>query len=174
MLATDMKKHIAYADIEGFDPETMIAILQQVGYSGNLKLIDKVHDEDCLDELIDTMVDANYGVGIFDSIGAVSPISEIDGDLGESNWGRRAKLLASFSRKFNHNILQKDPDRTVFMTNHLNPNMGGPGYTTPGGMTPKFIATTQIRLKRKEAFPDGSYALEGSLQKNRFGRGDQG
>lgn len=165
------KTNISFADIEGYDPEMMETVVTNAGFDGSLFLINETTDEKALDELINQLDNADCSVGIFDSIGAISPISELEGDLGEANMGRRAKLLAQFARKVNH--LTKDhPDKTFFMINHQHPVIGGRGLITPGGETIKYISPIRIRMKRIEEFPDGSYALEGKVVKNRYGYED--
>ena len=108
------------------------------------------------------------GIGIIDSIGAISPIAEKEGDLGEANMGRRAKLVAQLTRK-SLNEFRKDRDNAMFMINHVHPILGGMGTTTPGGETLKYLVGIRLRVKRKEEFPDQSYLMEGTVVKNRFG-----
>ncbi|OGH07417.1 MAG: hypothetical protein A2W22_03040 [Candidatus Levybacteria bacterium RBG_16_35_11] len=173
MIAKD-HGNITVADIEGFDPEFLSTILHSVGYSGDVTYIYEDNDEEILDQLIHWMKDKTYTVGMLDSVGAISPISELDGDLGEANMGRRAKLVAQFSRKANHVILQspKEP-KNFLLINHQHSIFGSKGINTTGGETLKYISSVRIRLRRKEEFPNGSYVLEGKVIKNRFGYKDK-
>lgn len=165
------EQNIAFADIEGFEPNLMTTIIENTGFGGELHLIDEVTDEKTLASLADTVFSEKlpFCVGIFDSIGALSPLAEKEGDLGEANMGRRARLLAQFSRKVNHRILNAKEGRVFFFINHLHPIMGGRGLTSPGGETIKYITTIQMRIRQCEQWDDGSYALEGTVRKNRFG-----
>jgi len=178
LLGKAQSKNIVFADIEGFDSELMTTILENSGFDGEIALVSQKTDEEALDEIIVQIAEKDCSVAIFDSIGAISPISEIEGDLGEANMGRRAKLLSQFSRKLVH-ITKDEPHKTVLMTNHLHPKMGGRGVYSPGGETLKYIAPISIRVKRAyyknkiELFPDGSYILEGKVEKNRFGFEDR-
>ena len=176
LLATKRENNVALLDLEGFDPTTMISILESMGFDGKLYVAEDDDDETAMDNLLGALRDKknNYGVGILDSIGAISPISEAEGDLGDANMGRRAKLVAQFSRKA-LKILRdsKNDPKVIFCINHLHPIIGGRGFVTPGGETSKYLFAIRIRLKRKEEFPDGSYVLEGKVVKNRYGYKDR-
>jgi len=170
-IAKENKTNIALVDFEGFDPDYLTEIVSVTGFDGDVNLIQKDGDEKTLDALITILEKKDYGVGMLDSVGAISPISELDGDLGDANMGRRAKLMAQFSRKIMH-LLLSEP-KTMFLINHLHPNLGGAwGMSTPGGLTMNYLSAIRIRLKRKEEFKDQSYMLEGKVTKNRFGYKD--
>ena len=178
MLSVKDNTDIGFAFIESFDPTTLTDIIESTGFSGSLYPIVEKSDEETLDALVLHMRDSQMMVGIFDSIGAISPLAEVQGDIGEANMGKRAKALAQFSRKMEH-LISINPHKIVFMNNHVHPKIGGRGTITPGGETTKFISTLQIKLKRAyynakwEEFPDGSYVLEGKVEKNRFGFQDK-
>jgi RecA/RadA recombinase len=175
MLASKIRCDISLADFEGFDPKFLHTVLEMSGFDGELNYIQEIEDETSLDTLVASVRDkkTNYGIGILDSIGAISPIAEADGDLGEANMGRRAKLMAQFARKTVKVLREAKLSKTFFLINHLHPIMGSRGLATPGGETVKYLSALRIRLKRKEEFPDGSYVLEGKVVKNRFGFRDR-
>ena len=130
---------------------------------------EKEYDELILDEMIRNLRKDKCCVGILDSIGAISPIAETDGDIGEANMGRRGLVMAQFVRKAMKLCRNSPTPRTVFMLNHWYPRLGGRGYSTPGGEVKGYLTTVQILLKQKETFPDKSYVLEGQVKKNRWG-----
>jgi recombination protein RecA len=171
ILARTLDSNIALADFEGFDPDFMVTILENSNFNGTIYHLQDESDEKTLDKLI-TNLREDCSIGIIDSIGAISPIAEIEGDLGEANMGRRAKLMAQFSRKLMHEI-GKDRKRSIFMINHVHPNIGGMGSVTPGGETTKYLSAIRIRVKRKEEIFDQSYVMEGTVTKNRFGYRDR-
>ena|SRR3990167_206470 len=181
ILGRELKQNIALADFEGFDPIFLTTVLENVGFDGEVHYIQEDDDETALDVLISTIRDgrSKYGIGILDSIGAISPLSEAEGELGEANMGRRAKLVAQFMRKTmkfsrderNNKKLGRFPT-TTFLINHLHPIMGARGMNTPGGETIKYLCAIRVRMKRKEEFPDKSYVIEGKVIKNRFGYRD--
>jgi len=173
-IATLLETNIVLADLEGFDPEFMETILESTGFDGTLVYLQEKDDETELDSLVAHMRKKEFGVGILDSIGAISPIAEQEGDLGNRNMGQRAFLMAQFSRKM-LKILRDNPHKTLISTNHAYPQIGGRGTVTPGGVVKNFINTVIIQVGRKflkgkyEEFPDGSYIIEGKVIKNRWG-----
>lgn len=169
LISQHTKTNVALADLEGFDQPFLERIFRD--NDGTLHYLQSSTDEQLLDELVSTMFEKKnkVGVGILDSIGAISPIAEVKGELGEANMGRRAKLLAQFHRKYLHGWRQGDKKATLFLINHLQPNIGAPGQHTPGGVTVGYLSQILLRIKRKEEFPDGSYSIEGIVRKNRGG-----
>ena len=178
MVAQSLQKNIALADFEGFDPAFLTTVLQSSGFDGNVLCIQEDDDETALDTLLSSLRKPEYCVGIVDSVGAISPVSESEGELGEANMGRRAFLMAQFTRK-GLKLLRSTESKTIFMINHAYPKIGGRGMTTPGGEVKNYISTIRIQLKRKyikgkyEEFPDGSYIIEGTVVKNRWGLKDK-
>lgn len=170
ILGAKLEKNIAFAPIEKFDPEYTQKIIEGTDFAGELHYVSEETDEKMLTSLVNKVFDDElpFCVGIFDSIGALSPISELQGDFGEANMGRRAKLLAQFSRRIDHKLMTK-PHRLIIVNNHLHPNIGGRGWSTPGGETIKFISSMQMGIKVCEKWDDGSFAIEGTVRKNRFG-----
>lgn len=168
MFSARMKTNIAMVDVEGFNPKYTSMILSSTGFTGNVISCNGQTDEQSLDNLVEAMFE-NCNIGILDSIGAISPISEQSGDLGEANMGRRAKLLAQLSRKTVHMMNSCKEPKIIMMSNHLNPIIGGRGAIAPGGVTKDYLSSVRIRVKRKEEFPDGSYVIEGKVGKNRYG-----
>jgi RecA/RadA recombinase len=168
------QKDIVLADLEGFDPKFLQTVLATSGFDGNIFCIQEEEDEEALDTLLSTLRGKKYGVGIVDSIGAISPVSEAEGDLGEANMGRRAFLMAQFTRKA-LKLMRSEEPKTIFMVNHAYPKIGGRGLDTPGGEVKKYLSSIRIAVKRKyikgryEEYPDGSYIIEGTVVKNRWG-----
>lgn len=178
MVAKEIGKDIALADFEGFDPKFLQTVLATSGFDGNIFCIQEEEDEEALDALLGALRDKKYGVGIVDSIGAISPVSEAEGDLGEANMGRRAFLVAQFTRKA-LKLMRSGEPKTIFMINHAYPRIGGRGMDTPGGEVKKYLSSIRISVKRKyikgkyEEYPDGSYIIEGTVIKNRWGLKDK-
>jgi hypothetical protein len=88
--------------------------------------------------------------------------------------GRRAFLMAQFTRKA-LKLMRSEEPKTIFMVNHAYPKIGGRGLDTPGGEVKKYLSSIRIAVKRKyikgryEEYPDGSYIIEGTVVKNRWG-----
>lgn len=171
-LAVRTGGHISLLDLEGFDIELAMSILACTDFDGFVRLVQEDSDEGNLDKLIKNLKDAKAKntVGILDSIGAISPLGEAEGEIGEANMGQRAKAMAQFTRK-SLPILGKNT--SILMVNHVHQIIGGRGTLTSGGEVLKYLSSTRIRLSRKEEFDDGSYVLEGKVVKNRFGLKDK-
>ena len=180
IIANALKTDITLADFEGFDPEFLVAILESLGFDGTVNCIYDKKDEDILDAVLQDLNGTKFGVAIVDSLAAISPIGEVQGNLEDANMGARAKLLAKFSRAVikilrDDDHSKKTNPKTIFGINHMYPNIGSRGNTTPGGEVKNYLAAIRIQLKRRyfknkwEEFPDGSYILEGTVVKNRCG-----
>jgi len=169
LLGRLLEKDIAMVDFERFDGDTLIRILDSQGFTGNIHLIMDETDEDTLDNLRKYIIKDEYSIGILDSVAAISSMAEQQGDLGEANMGRRAFLVAQFSRKLLPLFREEGSTKTMFLVNHWYPKMGTRGYDTPGGEAKKYLCAIRVQLKRKEVFPDHSYVLEGYVYKNRYG-----
>jgi len=171
ILARETEGDIALCDFEGFDADFLSKVAETNGFSGKIYIVSEEDDEQQLDKLLGLM-DTKCSVGILDSIGAIAPMGEIKGEIGESNMGKRAFLVAQFSRK-GLKLFRFKKDKTILMINHWVPKLGGYGYDTPGGEAKKYITSIRIKLQRKETFPDMSYALVGTVVKNRWGYADR-
>jgi len=171
MLADD----IVLCDFEGFDVDFLERVMLSVGYDGNIHVLSDIEDEKQLMNTLDLLADAKqkYNVAILDSISAISPISEMDGDIGEANMGKRAFTMAQFSRKALHIFRFAKEPKTIIAINHWRPTMSGRGWESPGGIVKNYLLTVRILLKRVEEFPDGSYILQGKAEKNRWGYSDR-
>jgi RecA/RadA recombinase len=172
MIGAELNRNIALLDLEGFDQAFLVDVLESNGFGGTLLSITEDDDEKAMDKLV-AAVKKDYAVGILDSVGAISPIAEAEGSLGESNMGRRGRLLAQFSRKTMKVFRDNKEPKVFFVINHLHPIIGGRGMSTPGGETIKYLSSVRMRLKQKEMLPDGSYVIEGKITKNRFGYRDR-
>jgi len=170
----------AIADLEGFDPKYVSNILRYLKYTGTIKLITQGTDEEILSKLEDALdplpnqkqsMKCEYTIGLLDSIAAISPVAERDGDLGGANMGRRAFLMAQFTRRLLPTVHPRkyNSENIYFFTNHWYDDIGKWGFNTPGGEVKKYLCGCRIHLKREKIFEDGSYTLLGTLYKNRYG-----
>lgn len=90
-----------------------------------------------------------------DSVAAMTPRAEIEGDYGEAKMGLQARLMGQAMRKL-VGIIQKS-NCVVIFTNQLRSNIGviyGPSETTPGGNALKFYASIRCDIRRKEIEKD--------------------
>jgi len=161
---------IGFADIEEhFDMEFTRTVLENAKFAGEFHIVPGKTDGDKTDGLIKMLKSELMPVGILDSVGAISPVSEIEGSAEDSNWGRRAKLVNAYMRRIIHTFQFKKTPSILLYTNHIHPRMDGFGFVTPGGIAKDFLTTAQLRLKKKEKLDDGSFLIEGKVAKNTFG-----
>ena len=170
IIAREQKGNIVLLDLENFDANFLESVLTSVGMTdGTINILsDYDSHEDAMQNLLEMMKEPDNVVGILDSVGAVSPLAEMEGEFGEANMGKRAKLMAQYSRRAIHFMKFYQPF-TMFMTNHMLANFSGYGVSTPGGDVKNYLNTVRIQMRRKEEFDDGSYVLEGKVKKNRWG-----
>ena len=94
---------------------------------------------------------------VIDSVAALVPKQEIDGDMGASQMGVQAKLMSQAMRKLNA-VISKNNCVVVFI-NQLRDKIGvvyGNPETTTGGKALKFYASVRIDIRRTEQLKNGS------------------
>src|SRR2546423_6843260 len=92
---------------------------------------------------------------VIDSVAALVPKAELEGEMGMATMGMQARLMSQALRKLTA-ILSKSKTTCVF-TNQLREKVGvmfGNPETTPGGKALKFYASVRIDIRRKEAIKD--------------------
>ncbi|MDE6416159.1 MAG: recombinase RecA [Duncaniella sp.] len=102
---------------------------------------------------------------VVDSVAALTPKSEIDGDMGERNVGLQARLMSQAMRKLTGAISRTGT--TCIFINQLRDKIGqmfGPSETTTGGNALKFYASVRIDIRPSTAIKDGDEVL-GKLTK---------
>lgn len=102
---------------------------------------------------------------VIDSVAALTPKSEIDGDMGERNMGLQARLMSQAMRKLTGAISRTGT--TCIFINQLREKIGqmfGPSETTTGGNALKFYASVRIDIRPSTAIKDGDEVL-GKLTK---------
>ncbi|MCS6809491.1 MAG: recombinase RecA [Candidatus Kapabacteria bacterium] len=108
-------------------------------------------------EIVETLVRSNaIDVIVIDSVAALTPRVEIEGDMGDAQMGSHARLMSQAMRKLNAAIsLSKT---TVIFTNQLRSKIGvlyGNPETTTGGNALKFYASVRIDIRRKDIIKEG-------------------
>jgi len=94
---------------------------------------------------------------IIDSVAALVPQAEIEGDMGDSHMGLQARLMSQALRKLTSSI-SKSRTAVVFI-NQLREKIGisyGNPEVTPGGRALKFYSSVRIDLRRIESIKQGS------------------
>ena len=93
---------------------------------------------------------------VIDSVAALTPKAEIEGDMGDSHVGLQARLMSQALRKLTA-IVNKSHTCVIFI-NPLREKVGvmfGNPETTPGGKALKFYASIRIDVRRMDSLKDG-------------------
>ena len=94
---------------------------------------------------------------VIDSVAALVPRAEIEGEMGDSHVGLQARLMSQALRKL-AGTLNKSRTTAVFI-NQLREKIGvmfGSPETTPGGRALKFYSTVRLDVRRIESLKDGA------------------
>ena len=97
---------------------------------------------------------------VIDSVAALVPRAEIEGEMGDSHVGLQARLMSQALRKLAGN-LNKSRTTAIFI-NQLREKIGvmsGSPETTPGGRALKFYASVRLDIRRIESIKDGTDAV---------------
>ena len=108
-------------------------------------------------EICDALVKSEaVSIVVIDSVAALVPQAEIDGEMGDSHVGLQARLMSQALRKLSGTI-NKTKTIAIFI-NQLREKVGvmfGNPETTPGGRALKFYSTIRLEVRRSEAIKVG-------------------
>ncbi|MFQ3175773.1 MAG: recombination protein RecA [Psychromonas sp.] len=108
-------------------------------------------------EICDMLVRSGaVGVVVVDSVAALTPKAEIEGDMGDSHMGLQARLMSQALRKLTGNI--KQTNTMVIFINQIRMKIGvmfGNPETTTGGNALKFYASVRLDIRRIGAIKNG-------------------
>jgi recombination protein RecA len=112
-------------------------------------------------EIVETLVRSGaIDVIVIDSVAALVPKAEIDGDMGDSHVGLQARLMSQALRKLTGTISRTKT--CVIFINQLRSKIGvmfGSPETTTGGNALKFYASTRLDIRRIETIKNGQDAI---------------
>ncbi len=97
---------------------------------------------------------------VVDSVAALTPKSEIEGEMGDRNMGLQARLMSQAMRKLTGTIARTNT--TCIFINQLREKIGvmfGPAETTTGGNALKFYASVRIDIRSRGNLKDGEDVL---------------
>ena len=106
---------------------------------------------------------------VIDSVAALVPKAELEGEMGMATMGMQARLMSQALRKLTA-VLGKTKTTCIF-TNQLREKVGvmfGNPETTPGGKALKFYASVRIDIRRKEALKDATGQVIGNHVKTKI------
>ena len=109
-------------------------------------------------EIVETLVRSGaLDVIVIDSVAALTPRAEIEGEMGDPSMGVQARLMSQALRKLTSAISKSRT--SVIFTNQLRMKIGvmfGNPETTTGGNALKFYASVRLDVRRIEAIKDGT------------------
>ncbi|MEI6735548.1 MAG: recombinase RecA [Actinomycetes bacterium] len=112
-------------------------------------------------EIADTLIRSGaLDVLVIDSVAALTPRAEIEGEMGDSHVGLQARLMSQALRKLTAN-LNKSNTVAIFI-NQLREKIGvmyGSPEVTPGGRALKFYSSVRLDIRRIEAIKDGTEVI---------------
>ena len=129
----------------------------------NLIISQPDHGEQAL-EIVDNLIRSGaIDMVIIDSVAALTPKSEIEGEMGDSKMGLHARLMSQALRKLTGSISKTKC--TVFFINQLREKIGimfGNPETTTGGNALKFYASIRIDIRRSTQIKSSDGAVIGN------------
>jgi recombination protein RecA len=119
-------------------------------------------------EIVETLVRSNaIDVIVIDSVAALTPKAEIDGDMGQSFMGLQARLMSQALRKLS-GAISKSKTCVIFI-NQVRMKIGvmwGNPETTPGGRALKFYASVRIDLRKIASLKKGEEIVGNRVKAN--------
>ena len=154
---------VAYIDAEhALDPSWAKKIGVNVA---DLLISQPNFGEQALD-IVDTLVRSNaVDLIVVDSVAALTPKAELEGDMDESQVGLQARMMSKAMRKLTSGISQSRA--TVIFINQIREKIGvtyGSPETQPGGRALKFAASLRLDIRRVTSIMDGEKAIGNAVR----------
>lgn len=137
----------AYAEALGVDIDQLILSQPNTGEEG-LQIADTLISSGAID------------IVVVDSVAALVPRAEIEGEMGDSHVGLQARLMSQALRKLSGTIA-KNKTIAIFI-NQIREKVGvmfGNPETTPGGRALKFYSTIRLEVRRAEQIKQGANVI---------------
>ncbi|OGY43923.1 MAG: recombinase RecA [Candidatus Buchananbacteria bacterium RIFCSPHIGHO2_01_FULL_39_14] len=148
----------AFVDAEhALDPE----YAKKIGVNIKDLLISQPDTGEQALEIVETLVRSNgVDVVVIDSVAALTPKAEIEGEMGDSHMGLQARLMSQALRKL-AGIISKTNTMVIFI-NQVRQRIGiffGNPETTTGGMALKFYSSVRIEVRRAAQIKQGERVI---------------
>jgi recombination protein RecA len=148
----------AFIDTEhALDPE----YAKKLGVDTDAMLVSQPDTGEQALEIADMLIRSGaLDVIVIDSVAALVPKAEIEGEMGDSHVGLQARLMSQALRKITGALSQAKT--TAIFTNQLREKVGvmfGSPETTSGGKALKFYASVRLDVRRIETLKDGTDAV---------------
>ncbi|MFZ2299841.1 MAG: recombinase RecA [Candidatus Moraniibacteriota bacterium] len=148
----------AFVDAEhALDPE----YAKRIGVNINNLLISQPDNGEQALDIVETLVRSNMvDVIVIDSVAALVPKAEIEGEMGDSHMGRQARLMSQALRKLTAIIARSNV--VVIFINQIRMKIGvmfGNPETTTGGQALKFYSSVRIEVRRSAQIKRGEVVV---------------
>lgn len=148
----------AFIDAEhALDPD----YAQNLGVNTDELLVSQPDNGEQALEIADTLVRSGaLSLIVIDSVAALTPRAEIEGEMGDSHVGLQARLMSQALRKMTGAL--KNSNTTAIFINQLREKIGvmfGNPETTTGGRALKFYSSVRLDVRRIETLKDGTDAV---------------
>ena len=146
--------HAAFIDAEhAVDPEYS----KKLGVNTEELLISQPDTGEQALEICETLVRSGaLDVIVIDSVAALVPRAELEGDMGDAHVGLQARLMSQALRKLTGTVSRSNT--TVIFINQIREKIGvmfGNPETTPGGRALKFYSSIRMEIRRITSLKDG-------------------
>lgn len=153
--AQKMGGRVAFIDAEhSLDPQ----YAAKLGVDTNELLLSQPDNGEQALEICEALVRSGaISVVVIDSVAALVPQAEIEGEMGDSHVGLQARLMSQALRKLS-GVISKTNTIAIFI-NQLREKVGvmfGNPETTPGGRALKFYSSVRLEIRRSEQIKDGT------------------
>ena len=153
----------AFIDAEhALDPD----YAQKLGVDTDALLVSQPDTGEQALEIADMLIRSNaLDIIVIDSVAALVPRAEIEGEMGDSHVGLQARLMSQALRKLT-GALHNSKTTAIFI-NQLREKIGvmfGSPETTSGGKALKFYASVRLDVRRIETLKDGQEAVGNRVQ----------
>ncbi|WP_139957041.1 recombinase RecA [Flavicella sediminum] len=131
----------------------------------NLIISQPDHGEQALEIAENLIRSGAIDIVVIDSVAALTPKSEIEGEMGDSKMGLHARLMSQALRKLTGTISKTNC--TVIFINQLREKIGvmfGNPETTTGGNALKFYASVRLDIRRRTQIKDGDQVIGNSTK----------
>ena len=131
----------------------------------NLIISQPDHGEQALEIAENLIRSGAIDIVVIDSVAALTPKSEIEGEMGDSKMGLHARLMSQALRKLTGTISKTNC--TVIFINQLREKIGvmfGNPETTTGGNALKFYASVRLDIRRRTQIKDGDKVIGNSTK----------
>ncbi|MBU1000225.1 recombinase RecA [Patescibacteria group bacterium] len=148
----------AFIDVEhALDPQRA----KNIGVNLNDLLISQPDTGEQALEIAESLIrSGGIDVLVVDSVAALVPKSELEGEMGDSSMGVQARLMSQALRKLTGAV--SNTNTIIIFTNQLRQKIGvvfGNPETTPGGLALKFYASVRLDIRRISNIKDGDVVV---------------